>query len=224
MLVVSALLLQATSISTGEGGRQTHVTGSTEPILVILAQLPNAPTNRFVQTDETYWAEIFMGPKPSVTDYFYTVSYGLVNLTAADEQYGIRNNGVVGWLVFDESFDEFEGNEYAVAIARAALIKSDPYVNYHQFDLDDNGYLETQELHIYVIASAYERSFRPSTESLQVKRISFHFAEPGSGSSQTPISLDGTIIGADNHAKISITGEMLRQVDLNGDSPVKVGY
>jgi len=207
---------------------------STEPVLVILAQLPDAPTDKFVQTDQAYWARTFFGVKPSVADYFTMVSYGNVKLAPARENdasnNGASDDGIVGWVVLTKTFDDYKAtNEPGVAITREAIIAANIYVDYAQFDIDANGYIETKELHIYVIASAYEstysRSALPANDP-QIGRMSFPFHDPGFGSNLIPVILDGKVIGDAGHQKMSIAGEMLYKYEgtlFDTDSPNKVG-
>ncbi len=206
---------------------------SSEPVLVILVQLPDAPTNKFVQTGQNYWANTFFGPKPSVSDYFATVSYGQADLIPAREHDatgdGTENDGIVGWIGLTKSFQEYQATgSPEIAIARDAIFGSNVWVDYESFDINENGYLEVEELHVFVIVSAYESTYKPNVigDNIKIRRVSFPF-EPAHPSGLTPITLDGVIIGDPYHQTMSVSGEMLykyeRVLTFYTDAPNNVG-
>jgi M6 family metalloprotease-like protein len=149
---------------------------SNEYVLILLVEFKD---QKGATTQEAWRSEMFGGTY-SMSDYFRVASYyytGLtgLNLIGATESSG-SNNGVAGW--YQVAYDKVDtpGKHYdhpwnaigpiwrsdtrnAWSIVEAAVCSADVHVNFAQLDLDDNGYISSEELHIIVVLAGYEESY-----------------------------------------------------------------
>jgi M6 family metalloprotease-like protein len=75
---------------------------------------------------------------------------------------------VVGWLRIGATHPNLEANFGPGghrAITKAAILASDPFVNYAAFDLNANGSIQRSELHVTVIVAGHETSYGGSLNS-----------------------------------------------------------
>lgn len=126
--------------------------------LVILASFANRGP---VGSTEAQWAAKYFGASGSVAAYYRKASFGKFNLTPAAETFGTANNGVVGWvnLGYNHPNPQSTNPTAARKIARDAIAKANPYVNFAAFDTNKNGIVESKELHVTVIVAGYETSY-----------------------------------------------------------------
>ncbi len=205
----------------------TSLSQSIEKTLVILVHFPETNLNIFAKTNQEHWNNLFFGNKPSIRDYFSTVSYGKLNLIPADENNAPINNGVVGWYCLLNSLNWYKTTysnnyKYYGYIARDAIIASNGAVNYASFDNNGDGYISSHELHIYIIVACYDESYLSPPEP-KLWRVHFSLVDV-EGNWNIPLELDGKKIGYNDHdGGISLSAELLVRFGNSSNVPTKVG-
>ncbi len=191
----------------------------TEKTLVLLVSFPDTELKTFAKTTQQDWESVYFGNRPSIRDYYSTISFGKLNLDKAAENNNPVNNGIVGWNVLLNSLSWYKQTyqkEFHAYLVRDALISSNGAVDYAQFDGNGDSYISTHELHIYVIAAAYEGSYFGPPEP-NVPRVHVSLKAPWRN---IPLQLDGKFIGDYDHGGgISLSGELL----VGSDTQNKVG-
>ncbi|MFM7204203.1 MAG: M6 family metalloprotease domain-containing protein [Myxococcota bacterium] len=130
--------------------------------------------------------------KEEVRQYYYTVSYGAVDLQPAEESFGTANNGVVGWLRMSGNHPNTGSNTSSAnaQLSKDAILAADRYVNFARYDLNADGYVDADELAVVVIAAGYERSYGMSSPSV--------WGHMWNLDAVAPPKVDGVIVG-DSH-------------------------
>jgi M6 family metalloprotease-like protein len=132
----------------------------THRLLILLVEFTPAQSRGSTEADWAGYA--FSGglltAPDSVADYWTEVSYGQVALSPAAESYGTTNNGVV-LVTLPYPHPNTATNDQNRQVTADAIAASDPWVNYASFDDDGDGYLNSNELHLLVVARGYERSY-----------------------------------------------------------------
>lgn len=200
---------------------------SSERTLVILVHFPETDLNVFGKTTQDHWNSLFFGNKPSIRDYFSTNSYGKLNLIPAEENNTPQNNGVVGWYTLLNSLNWYKSTysnkyEYYGQIAKDAIISSNDAVDYSLFDDNNDGYISSHELHIYVIAACYDESYNnPPEPRLRRAHYSLVYQD---GTWNIPLELDDKTIGDEAYnGGISLSGEILVKYGNSSKVTTKVG-
>ncbi len=99
----------------------------------------------------------------TVAHYFSEASKGTLNLVPATESHGTVNDGVVGWMRLGattpeataQSTSSFKSNR----IAADAINQAMSYIDFIQFDVNNDGRVTSAELTIVVVLGGYEASF-----------------------------------------------------------------
>lgn len=156
------------------------------PVLVVFAEFDDLSFNDTDPSsiDAAYLHERFFGAFPSVEGYFSETSNGHLQLTPAAESdtanNGAANDGIVSVSIDMDKGDFLSNGREA---EQAMLLEAaDPYVDYSQFDVDENGRITQDEL-IFV-----RQDVDPSPVPV------------GSGTARRPdpVELDGVILGSNN--------------------------
>ena len=137
------------------GDLRQAVTGTfSGPILFILASF----TDRSGTYNESSWASFISN---NIADFYNKSSYGKVTLTPATESYGTSNNGVIGWVNLGYAHPNTGSNTSLAnqTLTKDAIIAANPYINYAAYDTNSDGYVDSNELAVVVIAAGYERSY-----------------------------------------------------------------
>jgi len=189
--------VQPSPLVSEPGFQAAPPTPGTQRLLAIVVDFtPSASLG----TTETQWDQYFFtgggGAEvpTSVKNYWDTVSYGTITVQPAAESYGTANNGVVfvtlGYAHPNTGSTTDDRNRQ---ITRDALVAADSYVNFANFDSNTDGYLNTNELHIYIVVRGYEYSFGGSS-SCAGNAVWAHSWALGWGAALAP-TLDGVIVG-----------------------------
>ncbi len=127
---------------------------STSPVLFILVEFDDQLNN----TDEAGWGN-FVGTK--IHDFYSKTSHENANLSPASENFGNSNDGVIGWLNVGASHPDTAGNTGTINrnLAADAINAADPFINFSNFDTNNNGNVESNELSVVVIVAGYETSY-----------------------------------------------------------------
>lgn len=93
-----------------------------------------------------------------ISDYYNKASYGKVKLSPAKETFGTVDNGVVGWINLGYDHPDTKGmvlfsNQ---KITKDAIIAADPNVNFKEYDTNDDGYVDADELAVVVVVAGYD--------------------------------------------------------------------
>ncbi len=96
--------------------------------------------------------------------YFNEVSYGKVKILPATETSGI-SNGVTEWLTLGKIHPNTAGTTDLrnQQLAADAIKVADDFVDYASYDLNTDGYVDSTELAIVVVAAGYETAFGGTT-------------------------------------------------------------
>ncbi len=97
--------------------------------------------------------------------YYNEASYGRFNLTPANETHGLANDGVVGWLTLNQRHPNTVATTGVAnqQLAADAIAAADPYVDFASYDVNGDGYVDSNELAIVIIPAGYEAAFGGST-------------------------------------------------------------
>jgi M6 family metalloprotease-like protein len=147
----------------------------TEKILVLLVQF----TNKSILSTDAIWKNAFFGTGlDSVNTYFKEVSGGLIQFAPAEESSGTANDGIVK-VTLNYGHPNTNNNTSYLnkEITKNALLAADPYVNFAQFDTNNDGFISTDELHIVTIIAGYERSYGYSVPSVWAHRSALSSTE-----------------------------------------------
>ncbi len=95
---------------------------------------------------------------PDAISFFHESSYGKANLKAATETHGTANDGLVGWLRLNQNHPDPKASNANLnhQLARDALIAADPFVDYASYDINGDGFVDSAELGVIVIAAGFE--------------------------------------------------------------------
>jgi len=133
-----------------------------------------------------------------INDYYHTASYGKVTLSPADETYGTDDNGVIGWINVGYNHPNTSQNEDISSsisgqqLTRDAVISADPYINFKEYDINNDGYVDADELAVVIIVAGYDCSLTPECiPNIWPHQSSFCYVE-------APV-MDGVIIGDDHN-------------------------
>ncbi|KAA3659176.1 MAG: M6 family metalloprotease domain-containing protein [Calditrichaeota bacterium] len=156
-------------------------------ILYILTEF----TDQAGETTEASWASFIAN---NIDDFYNTASYGDVTLSPSNETYGVANNGVVGWVNVGYAHPNTSGSTGTPnrQLTRDAILEADPYVNFAAYDANSDGYVDSDELAVVIIAAGYEAALggHPSPS------VWGHKWSVG-GSVAAPV-VDGVTVGAYN--------------------------
>ena len=147
------------SRSEGEGRPEAPAQAPVGPftgnILFILAEF----TDRAGTYTEANFATFINN---NIDDFFNKASYGDVTLNPANETSGTVNNGVVGWVNVGYPHPN-TGSSTGIAnqqLTKDAINAANPFVNFAAYDTSPaDGYVDSHELAVVVIAAGYERSY-----------------------------------------------------------------
>jgi len=171
--------LRAAPAAPGELPTAALAGGAGEPTLVILCQFSDwAGTTTQASWDSAMFGPYVVGAR-SHRDYFHEVSYYQAGVSGLDlppaaETSAPNDNGVVGWYdlswldtqtlithtthpctVYGSGWEGKAGEWIAVAAINAA----DADVNFAAFDVNGDGSISSNELHITIILAGYEASY-----------------------------------------------------------------
>ncbi len=130
----------------------------------------------------------------NIADFYNKASFGKVTLAPANESSGAANNGVIDWVNVGYAHPN-TGNCSGAAcnanqqLAKDAILAADATVNFAAFDSNSDGYVDTNELAVVVIAAGYEASY----SSLQTPNVWGH---QWCIYSVAPPVVDGKTVGA----------------------------
>lgn len=157
----------------------------TGKILFILTEF----TNRLGTTTEASWANFVSN---NIADYYNKASYGKVTLQPANETSGTSNNGIINWVNVGYNHPNTGGSTGAAnrTLARDAIVAANPYINYASYDANSDGYVDSDELAIVIIAAGYDTSYG-GTASALTPRLWGH-----KWSASPAPTVDGVTVGA----------------------------
>jgi len=130
---------------------------STSPVLFILVEFDDQLRGTTVDSWKT-----FVGT--NVRDFFNATSHGNANLIPAAVSFPFgtveADDGVVGWLNVGASHPDTAGADSRNRnLAADAIFAANPFVNFSNYDTNDNDYLESSELSVVVIVAGYETAY-----------------------------------------------------------------
>lgn len=178
-----------------------------QKLLVLLIEF----TNFSVRYSETEWNNKFFGSDGStVNNYYKEVSGGRFYFTPAGENYGTGNDGIIKVrLNYNHPDTGYDIDERNSTIVSNALKAADTYIDYSKYDINRDGYISRNELHIVTIVSGYEESYGTSN-SPSVWGHSWSIPYGG-------ITCDGVKLCADPY------GGYTQQGEIQGDHMATIG-
>jgi M6 family metalloprotease-like protein len=166
----------------------------THRLLVLVVEF--TPAQSLGTTEADWEAHVFSGGSStaprSIADYWSEVSYGQIALGPAAESWGIADNGVVE-VTLPYPHPDSAGDDSNRKITADAIVASDPYVDYSAFDDNGDGYLNSNELHLLVVARGYERAYGGANVCTGAGSVwAHHWSLYGSVPAPT---VDGVVVG-----------------------------
>ncbi|OFV99815.1 MAG: hypothetical protein A3F68_05055 [Acidobacteria bacterium RIFCSPLOWO2_12_FULL_54_10] len=139
------------------------VTGNHKLLVIVVDFTPSISLG----TTEQDWEQFFYsGGLPnaprSVNEYWRQASYESMSLEPAAESYGSLNNGIVAVTLQHPHPDSEPGisiSSSSARIVRDAIYAADPYVNFASLDKNQDQFLTTDEVHIFLVIRGYEQSY-----------------------------------------------------------------
>lgn len=103
-------------------------------------------------------ASIFASRLQDTIQYFRDASYDQLNIVAASESFGVVDDGIVGWLPIDMPHpDARQSNDPAnKTIVQKAIAAADPFVNFQDYDVNNDGVVSSEELSVIVVMAGGE--------------------------------------------------------------------
>ncbi len=152
---------QGTSEGTGDSGPSAAPVQTNSSVLFILTEF----NDRAGSTTEADW-EGFVSN--NVRDFYLQTSHGNAQLNPANESFGSVNNGVVGWVNVGYNHPNTRGNTNITnrELSEDAVIAADPYINYADYDTNNDGVVTGNELSIVVIVAGYETAYGGTSGAL----------------------------------------------------------
>ncbi len=176
--------------TTSAAGPPVPATGN-HSVLVILTQF----SDRNLITTEAEWnLKFFGGTFSTVNHYYNEVSYGGLKIVPARESCGTVNDGIaIVTLLYTHPDTGGSIDDTNRKLTKDALVAVDNCVNFASFDVNSDGYISTNELHIIIIVAGYETSYGGVGTACQ-PNVWGHRWSLGWGGITAPV-LDGKIIG-----------------------------
>jgi len=183
----------------------------------------------FAFPGESIWASRIASSNPddrNIADYFDAASYGLVSFDAALEYDGIPHNGVVGPLVLNRDHPNTGGfittnfTDVHEEIFAEAIEQADDFVNFAQYDLNEDSILAPSELSIILVLAGHQN--QGSTQSPSVNAHANRYGI-------TPVETDDIatngyeIVIPSRYAMIGERSDNLNTPTLNDSIPTTLG-
>lgn len=130
----------------------------TQPLLVVQVSF----TDEVMVHD--FKSLIFESKEKSVVDYYYKNSNRKFNIIPSDENYGVKNDGVINVFINDNHPNCHVINSGDTCDLKMNLVfksiyrEIESYVNFSKFDLNENGEIEPEELSVIFIFAGGDRS------------------------------------------------------------------
>jgi len=121
------------------------------PLLVIRVQYINAS---FQSNASTWSNKIFSSDDGNLNHYFHETTYGKYQFKPATESDGCSNDGIIT-VTMNENHPNTQKNSYA-CYAEKAIRKADEYIDFSQYDSDNNTVLNTDELQVMFLVAGGE--------------------------------------------------------------------
>ncbi len=169
------------SIGAEQMGMQAPVFGH-HYVVVILVQYGDMAGS----TQPTDWESLWFNPSDSVKEYYLHNSRGSFSVQPASEEYGVANDGIIGWV---DTASDFWGNtnhpfpagdqkreEDVVTrheMAYNAIKAADPYINFAKYDTNNDGHIAVNELHIAIVSAGFDRAGANNVPNVMAHRGSF---------------------------------------------------
>ena len=164
---------------------------------------------KFTDWPETYPATnfqalMFSTSSSSARKYFREISYNHADILPAAESCGTANDGTTNWTLLGYDHPNPGGNISAARqIAKDVLIANDSCIDFASYDTNSNGYIDSSEVIIIVVVAGYEKSFSDVyTPSVWAHR--WDLSDIGAP------TLDGKVVGDEDHGGYAMFGEMHR--------------
>lgn len=136
---------------------------ASQKILVLLVNFQD----RQFETTEEEWVDMFFGESESVNDYYDEISEGKFSYKPVAESYGTSNDGIVSvTLDYNHPNTASETDERNKKIVKDSLLKADSFVDFTQFDTNDDNILTSNELNVVTIIAGYDTSASTKTPSV----------------------------------------------------------
>lgn len=125
-----------------------------QPIVVALVNF-NGTTLKYSSDS---FRELIFGETNSVKAFFKTTSYGSYNIQPAKETQGTQNDGVVT-VTLSRPHPDGQGDNAGRDTVTDVFKALDYYVDYKQYDTNNDGKISPTELSVVLIYAGYEESY-----------------------------------------------------------------
>jgi M6 family metalloprotease-like protein len=163
---------------------------------------------KFTDQAETYSAASFQSlmfstTSSSVRKYYREISYNHADVLPVAETCGTANDGTTPWILLPYIHPHSVGGSGDLQkVVKDVLIANDGCIDFASFDTNSNGYIDWNELIIIVVVAGYEEAYssayKPGIWAYQ------------SGFSTGAPTLDGKVVGDEDHGGFAMFGEMHR--------------
>jgi len=150
----------------------------------------------------------------NIANFFNTASYGQVDLSPAQENSGTPDDGVIGWLSLDQNHPGSDGNfeyEEMRQLAYDSIVEADPYIDYSLYDINNDGYVDSDELAVTIVVAGYENAY--GGDDAYTPNVWGH-----KWSLLEPAGVDGVTVGSyhNNKGGYAMFGEVHQNSASNG--------
>lgn len=137
---------------------------STRPVLVVLVEF----NDRKLTYDEGQWYNEFFGQTSgTVYDYYDKASKGKFHFSPGKESYGTVNDGIIK-ISLNSNHPNFGSNfgQAEDTLRQSVMNEVNGYVNFADFDLNNDGNVSQDEISINIIVAGYESSCGSKSPSI----------------------------------------------------------
>jgi len=130
-----------------------------QSLLVILVDFNNAT----IQYESQWAAQVFGDSGKTVKTFYAQATGGMVNIVPARETSGAQNDGVVRVKL---SRNHPNVDISTMADFRNIIAAASSYVDFASYDINNNGVIDRDELHIVLVYAGYEAAYSGDTPSV----------------------------------------------------------
>ena len=207
IILPSDILNKSVVLHDNEGCIQPNSITATNSnkMLVILINY----TNQTISSQNSVWRDKIFGKNShQLNDYYLESSSNKFEFSQANEEVGCVDDGVVAVKLnkehpnTDVDSERFEYNTYPDL--KMALQVVDEYINFSNYDSDENGHITPDELLLTYIIAGYEDSYEGNHVTNGIWAHQYCMAN----SANIPL-LDGvTLMGCQNQGNFALFGEL----------------
>ena len=161
---------------------------------------------KFTDRAETYPAanfqsSMFSTGSSSVRKYYREISYNHADVLPATETCGTADDGTTPWTLLPYIHPHSPGSTHNIQdVVKDVLTANNGCIDFASFDTNSNGYVDSSELIIVVVVAGYESAYSDAySPAVWAYQSALESGAP---------TLDGKVVGAEDHGVYAMFGEI----------------